>query len=71
MNTYKVSVVRSSDLYNILRDAELVPENCGDVIIEMRVGEAVKIHCQSYPDERILPALQAFVKAAKVKPGEI
>ena len=58
--------VASGDLYLILRDAGLVPGNCGDVIIEMRAGDAVRIHCQSFPDERIVPVLRAFVHAAKV-----
>ena len=67
MSTYEIKAVPSRDLYEILRTAGLVPANCGDVIIEMRVDQPVKIHTQSFPDERICDAMEAFVKAAKVQ----
>lgn len=67
MATLKVTAIPSRVLYQALRDAELVPENCGNIIIEIPVGGAVKIHCSTFPDERIVEVIAAFASAARIE----
>jgi hypothetical protein len=56
------TAVASSELYLLLRDAGLVPDQCQTVIIELPLGGAVTIHTKSFPDGRILDVIGAFIQ---------
>ena len=68
--TTQTTVVLSSDLWKILHDAGLAPDQCTDIIIEARVGQAVKIHYAAFPGDSLPKVIAAFAQQAKVVDSE-
>ena len=64
--TTKITYTESSELYKIMRDAGLLPDQCVDFVIEAPVGGLVKIHCASYPGDTLPKVIAAFAESARV-----
>jgi len=62
----KVTAISSHELAKLLIDAGLIPQGSANVIIELKVGDAVRIHVQTFPDERLLTVMAAFCESAKI-----
>ena len=54
------------DLWKALHAAGIVPEQCGDIVIEARVGQAVKVHYWVVLGGQIERVVAALVSAAKM-----
>ena len=64
-----MSVNKIESAYNLgamLEEAGIIPPMCGDVIIEIPVGGAVRIHTAIFADDRLTKVLAAFCESAKV-----
>jgi hypothetical protein len=61
-----MKVITGWDFGKALLDAGVIPPNCGDVFIEVRVGGVVIIHTAIFADERILNIVGASLKSARI-----
>jgi hypothetical protein len=59
-------IVSGWELGEALVKAGIIPEHCGDVIIEVPVGGVVIIHCKMFADESILKVIPTSVEGFKI-----
>jgi hypothetical protein len=60
-------ILMAQDLHAALEQAGIIPANCGDVIIEVRMGAPVIIHEIRFADNRLLEVIGAHVAPASIE----